>query len=70
MPMRMNITTTISFRHEDQNSSSAKPSVPKILTITIIINVMSLRKRADQKSLRIATQNIVIQTANGTLFGQ
>lgn len=64
--MRMNITTTISFRHEDQNSSSAKPSVPKILIITIIMNVMSLRKRTDQKNLQIATQNIIIQTANGT----
>jgi len=49
--MRMNITTTISFRHEDQNSSSAKPSVPKILIITIIMNVMSLRKRTDSKEL-------------------
>ena len=32
-PMKMNMTTTKSFRHEDQNSSSAKPRVPKTDTI-------------------------------------
>lgn len=29
IPMKMNITTTSNFKHDDQNSSSANPSVPK-----------------------------------------
>lgn len=34
MPIRMNKTTTNSFKQEDQNSSSAYPSVPKRHIIT------------------------------------
>src|SRR5258706_451659 len=33
--MNMNMTTTKSLRHDDQNSSSAYPSVPKTLIATI-----------------------------------
>jgi hypothetical protein len=34
IPMITNMTTTKSLRHDDQNSSSAKPRVPNILAIT------------------------------------
>ena len=33
IPMKMKMTTTRSFRHDDQNSSSAKPRVPNRDTI-------------------------------------
>ncbi len=33
MPMKTNITTTKSLRHDDQNSSSANPRVPKTQTM-------------------------------------
>ncbi len=33
IPMMMNRTTTRSFRHDDQNSSSAYPRVPKTVAI-------------------------------------
>ncbi len=41
MPMKMNMITTRSFKHDDQNSSSAKPSVPNMQAMTT--NLMGTR---------------------------
>lgn len=70
MPMKINMIITKSLRHDDQNSSSAKPRVPNTETITKkkeFMNIYVGKKKIEKEfNSHITTQNIVIHAANGT----
>lgn len=67
IPMKMNITTTRSFKQEDQNSSSAKPSVPNRLAITKQIVSSNWTHTSVRHDVLMTTQKTVIHPAIWTL---